>query len=176
VIGTRYEGAARSAIHALKYRGQRRLAAPLAYRLAEAALRAGAQVDVIIPMPLHVARRRERGYNQAALLARPLARALGAPVNERALVRIRATQPQTRLNHVDRRANVAGAFALANSAARTLAGRRIALVDDVTTTGATLEAAAEALLAARPAAIYALAVARPIHDGAWPAGSLTPNR
>ncbi len=83
-----------------------------------------------------------------------------------ALLRVRATLPQTRLDRRQRRENVAGAFALAPGAAESLAGKRIALVDDVTTTGATLEAAAEALLAARPAAIYGLAVARPAHDWA----------
>lgn len=166
VVALRYDGATRSAIRALKFGRQRRLAYPLAFLLTEAALRAGVEVDVIIPMPLHSARRRERGYNQATLLAHPLARALGAPVNERVLARIRATQPQTRLNHIERRANVAGAFGLVGPA-EAMEGKRIALVDDVTTTGATLEAAAEALRVARPAAIYALAVARPVRSGSW---------
>ncbi len=168
VVALRYEDATRSAIRALKFGRQRRLAQPLAYLLTEAAMRAGAEIDVLIPMPLHATRRRERGYNQAALLARPVARALGVPVNERVLARIRATQPQTRLNHLERRSNVAGAFALMGPA-EALAGKRIALVDDVTTTGATLEAAAEALRAARPEAIYALAVARPMRSDLWPA-------
>lgn len=167
VVALRYDGATRSAIRALKFGRQRRLALPLAYLLTMAALRAGTEVDVIIPMPLHVKRGRERGYNQAALLARPLARALGAPVNERSLARIRATQPQTRLNHIERRANVAGAFGLVRSA-EALAGKRIALVDDVTTTGATLGAAAEALRVAQPAAIFAFAVARPMRSDFWP--------
>ncbi|HET9110495.1 MAG TPA: ComF family protein [Ktedonobacterales bacterium] len=174
VVALRYDGATRSAIRALKFRRQRRLALPLAYHLTVAAVRAGAEVDIIIPMPLHTTRVRERGYNQAALLARPLTRTLEAPVNERILARIRATQPQTRLNHIERRANVAGAFGLMGPA-EALEGKRIALVDDVTTTGATLEAAAEALRAAHPAAIYALAVARPMRSDFWPTDAPPPD-
>ena len=166
VVAADYEGPVRSAIRALKFRGQRRLALPLAMLLTDAARRAEAPVDIVIPMPLHVGRRRERGYNQAALLARPLARALGAPLRDDLLARVRATQPQTRLSRRDRRVNVAGAFALTSpAAAQALVGKRVALVDDVTTTGATLEAAAEALVAARPLAICALAVARPVRTG-----------
>ncbi len=165
VVASVYEGTVGSAIRALKFRRQRRLAQPLAHLLAEAARQAGLAADLIIPMPLHIARRRARGYNQAALLARPLARALGIPLQEVALARIRATQPQTRLSRSDRRINVAGAFALTSPAAASLlAGKRILLVDDVTTTGATLEAAAEALLSASPATICALAVARPMRN------------
>ena len=165
VVASVYDGAVASAIRGLKFRGQRRLALPLARLLLAAVEDATLAPDLIIPMPLHGGRRRERGYNQAALLARPLARAMRAPLREDALARTRATQPQTRLSRPDRRANVAGAFALASHAAQTqLAGKRLLLVDDVTTTGATLDAAAEALLAARPAAILALAVARPMHS------------
>lgn len=163
VVASVYEGAIGSAIRALKFRRQRRLALPLARLLADAARQADFAADVIIPMPLHTQRRRERGYNQAALLARPLANALKIPLREDVLTRSRATKPQTRLSRRDRYANVAGAFALASPAvAPLLAGKRLVLVDDVTTTGATLEAAAEALLAARPTAIIALAVARPL--------------
>lgn len=161
VVASVYEGPLGSAIRALKFRRQRRLAAPLSGLLINAARRTGLAVDVIIPMPLHAGRRRERGYNQSSLLARPLARALDVPLRNDLLIRSRATQPQTRLSVSQRHANVSGAFSLTTLAAAALAGKRIALVDDVTTTGATLEAAADALLAAQPAAIYALAVARP---------------
>lgn len=164
VVATAYAGPASSAIRALKFRGRRRLAGPLAGLLVGAMRRADLPVDLVLPMPLHRDRTRERGYNQAMLLARPLARTLGVPLREDALLRVRATLPQTRLDRQQRRENVAGAFALAAGVAASLAGKRIALVDDVTTTGATLEAAAEALSAAHPAAIYGLAVARPPHD------------
>lgn len=175
VFATEYAGPAGSAIRALKFRRQRRLALPLALLLADAARRAGLAPDVIVPMPLHVKRRRERGYNQAELLARPLARTLHAPLAAHALARTRATQPQTRLSRRDRLANVAGAFALTSpTAAALLAGKRVVLVDDVTTTGATLGAAADALLAARPAAVWALAVACPMRwsDGVGDADAL----
>ncbi len=161
VVASDYEGPAGSAIRALKFRRQRRLAPSLAELLIEAAQRAGVTPEILIPMPLHASRLRERGYNQAALLARPLARALRVPLRDDLLIRARATQPQTSLNRHERHANVAGAFALTALATTLLAGRRIALVDDVTTTGATLDAAADALLAAHPAAIYAFVVARP---------------
>lgn len=162
VVAALYDGAAASAIRALKFRGQRRLALPLAALQVDAVRRAGLMCDVVIPVPLHAARLRTRGYNQAALLARPLARSLGAPLRPRLLMRDRATQAQTRLTPRERQRNVAGAFALAPGAVAALAGKRVLLVDDVTTTGATLDAAADALVEARPAAIYALIVARPL--------------
>ena len=163
VVAADYDGPAGSAIRALKFRRQRRLAPPLALLLTDAARRAGLTPDVVLPMPLHAERRRERGYNQAELLAGSVAHALRAPMAAHALERTRATRPQTRLSRHERHLNVAGAFALASPmAAAQLAGKRIALVDDVTTTGATLEAAADALLDARPAVIWALAVARPV--------------
>lgn len=176
IVATDYGDAARSAIRALKFRRQRRLAQPLGRLLVEAIQRAGvAPIDLVIPMPLHASRKRERGYNQAALLARPVARALALPLRDDALARVRATRPQTHLHRDARRANVAGAFALTGpAAARALAGQRILLIDDVTTTGATLESAAEALLDAQPAAIYAAAVARPLRD-LWPAGAEPPD-
>ena len=172
-----YEGAARKAILALKFEGQRRAAVPLAALLAAAVREAGERVDVIVPVPLHQSRQRARGYNQAELLARRCARLLGVPCRAETLVRTRATPPQVGLSLVDRRRNIAGAFALADPT-RTgdLAGRRIALIDDVATTGSTLDAAAGALRAASPAAILGLAVARPNRfdgdndgDGAPPA-------
>lgn len=162
VVARPYDGSLASAIRALKFRRQRRLAAPLSALLLEAVERAGVSVDVVVPMPLHAERKRQRGFNQAALLARPLARQLRAPLCDDLLKRVRATEPQTRLSVDRRRANVEGAFMLAAGASAALVGKRVALVDDVTTTGATLDAAASALLLARPAAIYGLAVARPL--------------
>ncbi|HEU0028650.1 MAG TPA: ComF family protein [Ktedonobacterales bacterium] len=161
LVGAVYEGAVRAAIHALKYQGKRRAAEPLA-GLALAAWRAsGLDADVIVPVPLHRSRTRERGYDQAGLLARSLARGAGLPLRGDALARTRATLAQARLPASERQRNVAGAFSLLPGAAG-LSGRTILLVDDVVTTGATIQAAASALREARPAAIYALAVARPL--------------
>lgn len=157
-----YEGALRNAVLALKFRGQRRAAQPLGALLASEAARAGWRPDVVVPVPLHRARRRARGYNQAELLARACARRLGIPCASALIVRSRATRPQVGLAVADRRANVTGAFALTRpSDLARLIGKRILLVDDVLTTGSTLDAAAEALRAAEPAAVWGLAVARP---------------
>ncbi|HUY75391.1 MAG TPA: double zinc ribbon domain-containing protein [Ktedonobacterales bacterium] len=165
-----HEGGVRKAIHAFKYAGQRRAARPLGDLLAVAYhryQREGMVADLIIPLPLHTARERERGYNQATLLARRLAARLRLPLRADLLVRLRATPPQVGLRWQARRANVAGAFALAGPhAAAQLAGKRILLIDDVATTGSTLDAAAQALLLAGPAAIWGLTVTRPMRRDA----------
>lgn len=162
VAASIYAGAARKAILALKFEGQRRAAGPLGELLAAAVRESGERPDVIVPVPLHHSRLRARGYNQAELLARRCAKLLGVPCHTDMLVRTRATPPQVGLSLADRRRNIAGAFALADwSRATALAGKRIALLDDVTTSGSTLDAAATALRGAGPAAILGLAVARP---------------
>jgi predicted amidophosphoribosyltransferase len=165
-----YEGRLRDIIHAFKYEGRRSLARPLG-----ALLRAhGADVlcgaDVAVPVPLHWRRRHARGFNQAALLAREL----GLPVRH-ALRRRRPTRPQVELAAADRHTNVTGAFALkwrcrrgvcspswgfGSSGARPLSGAIVVLVDDVSTTGATLDACARVLLAAGVAEVRALTAAR----------------
>jgi len=160
-----YEGTIRKAIHALKYENKRRAAQPLGALLAAAYHRSasvGMRADLIIPVPLHADRVRERGYNQAGLLARAVAARLGLPLNDKLVIRQRATQTQVGLPWRARRANVTGAFALTDpQAAEHLAGRRILLIDDVATTGSTLDATAQALATAGPASIWGLALARP---------------
>lgn len=170
-VAASYEGPTRSAIRALKYGGQRRVATPLGRLLAGAYHAAGWQADLIVPLPLHAKRTATRGYNQSLLLARALSAEVGAPVADGLLERWRETPPQVGLHAADRRANVAGAFRLrtsdgTNNPAATLAGKRIVLLDDVTTTGSTLAAAAQSLASASPAVLWGLAVARPAlgHD------------
>ena len=153
-----YEGVARDALHALKFRGRRAVAGPLAGLLLEqwqAAL-AAADIDALVPVPLGRARERERGFNQAALVAKRLAAALGVPLRPRWLVRCRPTQPQTDLGAAERRANVRGAFA----ADTAVAGRHVVIVDDVLTTGATASECARILKLAGARRVGVLAVAR----------------
>jgi ComF family protein len=152
-----YTGAAREGVLRLKYRGLRAAAPDMAAALARAAAEAAVQADAVTPVPLHPKRLRSRGYNQAVLLARPLASALGVPVLE-ALARTGATGPQVEAgSRRARRANVAGAFAVRPGV--DVAGLHVGLVDDVLTTGATLDAAATALKAAGAARVTALAFA-----------------
>jgi ComF family protein len=108
----------------------------------------------VVPVPLHPSRRRERGFNQA----RDLARHLGLPVVE-ALARVRSTAPQAQLSAAERRRNLEGAFATTRHAAR-LIGATVVVVDDVSTTGATLEGCALALRSAGVADVRALTAAR----------------
>ncbi len=160
-----HEGPVREAIHALKYQGKRRVAVPLGDLLARYLQQQMAAVDVIIPVPLHSSRQRERGFNQAELLARCCAGRLGVPYLAQALVRQRATAQQVGLSGQERRANVANAFAAGRQGtAAQLAGKRILLIDDVTTTGSTLDAAAAALAPLSPASLSGLAVTRPAFD------------
>jgi ComF family protein len=149
-----FAGATRALIHALKY-GRRTSVAPSLIGAVEPALVAlpFPPADVIVPVPLHAVRRRERGFNQARLLAAEIARRLETPLDD-GLVRARPTADQTGLDRAARLANVRRAFA-----ATGLRGARVLLVDDVVTTGATLSAAAAALLDAGALSVGCLAVA-----------------
>jgi len=149
-----YDGALRAVIHALKYDGRRSLAKPIAAMMRHRGADLVDGAACAVPVPLHGSRRRQRGFNQAD----DLARHLGLPV-VRALVRTRATKTQTELPAAQRHRNVRDAFA-ASPAASALAGRCVVLVDDVSTTGATLEACARVLKAAGVAEVRALTAAR----------------
>jgi ComF family protein len=154
-----FAGTTRRALHALKYAGERRLAVPLGAAVAARWRRAGAGGEVLVPVPVHEARRRERGYDQAALIAAVAADRLGLPWRT-AVVRTRATTAQYRLDRRHRATNVADAFAVDRAAVGAIDGRWVVLVDDVVTTGATLCACATALLAAGACAVSAVTVAR----------------
>lgn len=141
----------------LKFHGQLHHARALGGLMIERLLpRASSGLDVLVPIPLHRSRLRQRGYNQALELARPLARQLGVPIDYRRLRRVRATPPQTGLDANERARNMRGAFTVRGD----LAGSRIALIDDVMTSGHTADAAARALRAAGADYIEVWVVAR----------------
>jgi ComF family protein len=152
-----YEGPIELAVQRFKYQGWRRLAGPLALLLAERLVVEGLAAPWAVAVPLHPLRLRQRGFNQAELLARELrARlALGKPPGD--LVRVRATPPQVGHDRRWRLENVSGAFAWRGAA---LSGQSLLLVDDVATTGATLEACAAALRASGSGPVIGVSVAR----------------
>lgn len=152
-----YEGALRRLIHLLKYDGMQPLAVPLAERLAPLLAQAG-PVDLLVPVPLHRSRRRARGFNQSELLAAEISRCFGTPMVAVLLRRTRPTETQTGLTHRQRRLNVRGAFAVVRAEA--VAGKHIALIDDVVTTGATAGACARVLKRAGAERVVVLALAR----------------
>jgi ComF family protein len=152
-----FEDALRQAIHALKYENNITLAAPLGVMMVDLWRRGGMpQTDLILPVPLHTRRQGERGYNQSTLLARVLGHGVGIPVDEHTLIRQRATLPQVGLGPSERQQNVEGAFACRGH----LEGKRAVVVDDVCTTGATLEVCAAALRAGGAGSVWALTRAR----------------
>jgi ComF family protein len=156
----RFEGLVRTAIHELKYRGARVRAPLLANLLAQAIEARPLQLDLIVPVPLSARRRRERGFNQAELIASELADRLEIPVVADVLQRTRHTIAQVGKSSEQRRSNLAGAFACLAPAR--VSGCRIGLVDDVMTTGATLRACADELRAAGAVRVYGLVVAREV--------------
>jgi ComF family protein len=155
-----YGGAIARAITRLKYGRRPDLARPLGDLLWRAlAPEASALRDaVVIPVPLHPARLADRGFNQSALVARPIARRLGAPLRPLALARIRDTRQQAVLDRAGRIANVADAFRVRQL--HHVHRRTVLLLDDVCTTGATLEACKNALMAAGTASVACAVVAR----------------
>jgi ComF family protein len=153
-----YEGALRQVIHALKYDARRSLARPLGRLMCERGAEILAGADSLVPVPLHPSRRRERGFNQAADLARQIGRLASLPIIA-GLRRVRATVPQAALPAGRRHGNVRDAFAV-TGIGNQATGQVIVLVDDVSTTGATLEACARTLKAAGMAEVRALTAAR----------------
>lgn len=155
-----FTGVVRSALHQLKYSGERRLAQPLSAAMDARWRTAGVGGRLLVPIPVHADRARRRGYDQAVLLAEALARQLAIPCVS-ALERHRRTSPQFELGRKARRANVAGAFALRGpKEAAAIMGSWVILVDDVVTTGSTLTACADALYEGGAMAVSGLTVAR----------------
>jgi len=156
-----FEGPIREAVHRLKYRGWR-VAAPLLGGLLAAYLQRAKFPDttsemVVVPVPLHPRRLRSRGYNQSHLLARETGKLLDLPVWEELLKRVNDSSPQVEVRTQEqRRNNVAGSFA----ASAQVLGKTVLLVDDVATTGSTLQACAAALKDAGADSVWGLALAR----------------
>ncbi len=153
-----FEGSVRAAVHALKYRGAASVASTLAAPMACYWQHQHMQGDCLVPVPLHPKRVAKRGYNQAELLARALGQHLDLPIVPHLLRRVRDTVSQTKLNRDERQKNMEGAFALAEEV--DLSGWKLTLVDDVATTGSTLDACAEILLEAGAQMVNAFTLAR----------------
>lgn len=151
-----YEGVMRECIHALKYENNQGLGIYFSSRLAAFIRNMNWIINLVIPVPLSPERIRERGYNQSALIARPLSYALDLDYTSYGLKRIKHTHSQVGLSALERQRNVRGAF---TALPEVISGKRILLVDDVTTTGATLQACAIALAAADAQFIYAVTLA-----------------
>jgi ComF family protein len=148
-----------AALRSFKYRYRRELARALVDVLLQGVGHRLPPHDILVPVPLFASRQRERGFNHAAVLARGLAQALGCRYDGTLLERVRPTAQQARLSRQQRRANLAGAFAAAPHRAT---GQRVVVVDDICTTGSTLEACALALTAAGAREVWGCAVARTV--------------
>ena len=154
-----FTGTTRRALHALKYDGERRIAPFVGAAVARRWARAGVAGDILVPVPASPDRVRDRGYDQAALIAHEAARRLGVPVLD-ALERTRATTAQFDLDRRERATNLKRAFHVRELARPDIEGRWVVLIDDVVTTGATLAACATALIEAGAGAVSAIAGAR----------------
>ena len=160
----RYDDVARTLVHALKYQDRTDLAPAMGRWMARAGSELLNEADVLIPVPLHWRRAWRRRYNQSGALARVIERQTGVKLAPEALKRIRPTQQQIGLSRPQRASNVQGAFKVANAGQAVIAGRRVVLIDDVLTSGATVDACARALLRAKAAAVDVLVFARVV-DG-----------
>ncbi len=157
-----FEDPLRKALHRLKYRRDLALGDALAAQMSSFVEGLSWDAEALIPIPLGKQRQKERGYNQVGMIARPLAMALGMEYAPKALARRKETRSQVGLSKTERRENVHGAF----QAGTGVKGKTILVLDDVSTTGSTLSAAAEALYASGAKKVYALTVARALpHHG-----------
>jgi ComF family protein len=156
---TAFHGVARDALHAIKYAGEQRLAEPLGRAIARRWAAVGVGATVVTNVPVHADRAKQRGYDQAALIARVAGHELGLPFSPM-LLRARATIAQFDLDRRDRARNVRGAFALKPGVERHVRGAWILLVDDVVTTGSTLAACAATLGDVGALGVSAVTVAR----------------
>jgi len=156
----RYDDVARTLVHALKYQDRTDLAPAMGRWMARAGHELLDDADVLVPVPLHWKRGWSRRYNQSGALARVIERQSGVKLNSEALRRVRPTQQQIGLSRKERASNVQGAFKVAADRQSLIHGRRVVLIDDVLTSGATVDACARALLRAKAASVDVLVFAR----------------
>ena len=155
-----YSPSVQELIHHFKYFGMQHLAKDLGQNVAEGIIQQNliGEIDAFIPVPLHSQRIRERGYNQAELLAKEMAKLCGVPCWKSILLRTRYTQPQAAMNREERRSNIQGAFSIKDGSKIDKA--RIALVDDVLTTGSTMNECAHVLRQAGASSVISVTVVR----------------
>ncbi|OKO80011.1 competence protein ComF [Bradyrhizobium sp. NAS80.1] len=164
----RYDDVARTLVHALKYQDRTDLAPAMGRWMARAGGELLTGADMLIPVPLHWRRAWRRRYNQSGALARVIERQSGVKVRGEVLRRVRATEQQIGLSRAQRATNVQGAFQVSPDRQTEVQGCRIVLIDDVLTSGATLDACARALLRARAAQVDVLVFARVVENGPRP--------
>jgi ComF family protein len=164
----RYDDVARTLVHALKYQDRTDLAPAMGRWMARAGHDLLDEADVLVPVPLHWRRAWRRRYNQSGALARVIERQTGVKVAPEALRRIRPTEQQIGLSRTQRASNVQGAFKVAADRQFLIAGRRVVLIDDVLTSGATVDACARALLRAKAASVDVLVFARVVDSHKTP--------
>jgi ComF family protein len=156
----RYDEVAKTLVHALKYQDRTDLAPTMGRWMARAGHELLNEADLLVPVPLHWRRAWSRRYNQSGALAQVIARQTGVTVSRDALRRVRPTQQQIGLSRSERATNVQGAFKVSQDKTTDVQGRRVILIDDVLTSGATVDACARALLRAKAAQVDVLVFAR----------------
>jgi ComF family protein len=156
----RYDDVARTLVHALKYQDRTDLTPAMGRWMARAGKELLVEADVLVPVPLHWRRGWSRRYNQSGALARVISGQSGVKLASEALRRVRATEQQIGLSRAQRASNVQGAFKVVPDRSADIAGRRVVLIDDVLTSGATTDACARALLRAKAAQVDVLVFAR----------------
>lgn len=154
------DGPLRQLVHRLKYSDRMELAKPLGAWMVRAGSEILAEADLLVPVPLHRARLARRGFNQASVLAQAISARCGVPVDPFILARVKPTPPQVGLSRSQRALNMQGAFRVDIGDAPRIEGRAIVLVDDVVTSGATVNAASRALLRAGAKRVDVLVFAR----------------